>query len=85
MTKTIYLPKSAMPKYRCELCGAQFYAEEEDGYGKHMKKCSDANEEAVMARSRREAYKELLAVGDHERDAWVKKHRTEIIEGRKTM
>lgn len=83
--KTLYLPKSARPAYICELCGAQFYKEELDKYGKHMKQCSDRNEDAVMARSRREAYKELLAVGDTERDAWVKKHRQEIIEGRKTM
>jgi hypothetical protein len=86
IAQKLYLPDEAKPAYMCEICGLMFYRDELDAYGKHMKKCSDQHEAEIMVtRSSRYQMREVLAVGDPERDEWVKKNRRAIIEGRKRM
>lgn len=85
VAQKLYLPSEAQPKFKCDLCDLMFYADEERAYGEHMKKCSDSNMDEVMARSTRHQLKEVFDVGDHEMDAWVRKNRKAIIEGRMHM
>jgi hypothetical protein len=86
IAQKLYLPGEAKPAYKCEICGLMFYREEVDAYGKHMKKCSDKHEaEVIETRSTRGKLAAILAVGDQERDEWVKRNRMEILEGRKKM
>ncbi len=85
VAQKLYLPFELKPKYGCLLCGQEFFEHELKTYEKHVVDCANANEDLVAGLSHQERMKDILAVGDHELDGWVKKNRQAIIEGRKQM
>lgn len=85
VAQKLWLPYELKPKYGCLLCGQEFMEHEIKAYEQHVVACSEINEDKVAGMSNRERMKDILAVGDHEHDKWVKKNRKAIIEGRKRM
>lgn len=45
----IWIPSSARPAYKCLVpgCGAQFYAEEQEKFTRHVAKCAARNRDAL--------------------------------------
>lgn len=84
VAKKLLLPFELKPKYGCFICHQQFYEHELKAYESHVTACAVVNEQHVMEEmSTRHRMRDILAVGDHELDRWVKEHRPEIIAGRK--
>lgn len=57
--------------------------DETSRYERHVAACAKANEEEIQKMVERHKAKNLG--GDPELEAWVDEHRTEIIEGRKSI
>ena len=76
----IILPRN--PKYACRLCNKRFFEEDEIAWVRHVRQCRLDHEEQVQQMLHKRKYP--LGEGDVEAEKWMEKHRTEIIEGRKT-
>jgi hypothetical protein len=50
MTLELWIPDSARKAaYKCELCGAEFSKGEEQGFGRHMRECSNDRADQMMS------------------------------------
>ena len=69
-----------------KLCGQQFTEDEHADYQRHVTKCARTHLPEIQGASLRERTPGFYGpeAGDPELEAWVRQHRTEIIEGRKS-
>jgi hypothetical protein len=64
-------------------CGARFTLQEVSNYERHVVACAKANEAVIQQKIEQHEARKLGA--DTELEDWVDEHRTEIIEGRKSI
>lgn len=69
----IALPRSARPKYRCNICGTHFFEDEEQDWLRHLRRCAKINRERIEHEAK-EALKEVIPVFDQEAFDFLKEH-----------
>jgi len=77
------------PRYRCLCCNdAVFFAGEESAYEAHVVACSRRHDEEMRAQSLRAKAPGIFdpfQSGDVEFGQWIRRHRAELIEGRRKL
>lgn len=67
---------------RCRVCRIPFFEGEEHRVHEHLVACARRNHERLVAQVKR-AHPDILKPWDTDFHAWVQKHRTSLLEGRK--
>jgi hypothetical protein len=78
------------PHFRCRVCGRhEWTVREETSFTRHVLRCAEDNGERLHELSLRTRNGGETMHGDNhseaDREAWVREHREEILEGRKTI
>lgn len=81
----LWLPGEHRLAFQCNVCGKQFYQDEKAKLDRHVIKCAERNEEAVLNLSARHRLREVFDAGDAELEEWVRKNQEAVKEGRKKM
>lgn len=78
------------PKWRCECCPERtpFYAGEEKAYEAHVVACANRHHDEMQGQSLRTIAPGIFdpfKSGDVELDAWIRRYRVPILQGRMTI
>lgn len=71
----LWVPKSARPKWRCNLCGAEFHEDEQRRREAHTKRCADEHAAQLHAEHPVNKLPGFMRAFDPEYEAWVQKHK----------
>ncbi|NUQ70407.1 MAG: hypothetical protein HUU17_06235 [Chthonomonadales bacterium] len=81
MSLTIWLPESARPAFRCNVCDRAFGSKEREAWTRHVVKCADVNEE-VIAQEYEDAQKVVFSGMDEDtRGEYLETRQKALSEG----